>query len=224
MHGHPSGSALSDAIKRACAKHHGHAGRAFLERLSRDQRDMAELLEKAKALSEFTVVGGDGQEKRAAARFAIMALAGELATEYDITGWTEGDAIKAAAEAFKAWRSMRGAGNDEHRQIVERVAEFIDKHGDSRFSDVLAGEAHTRTINRAGWWRDEGGVRVHLFTAGGMREALVGFDFKRALDALQKAGALPSSGAERAKPERINGRVVKVYPIRADKLIGSDGG
>jgi putative DNA primase/helicase len=34
-----SGAALSDAIKRAAVTHYGRAGRAFLERLTHDQRD-----------------------------------------------------------------------------------------------------------------------------------------------------------------------------------------
>ena len=53
-----------------------------------------------------------------------------------------------------------------------------------------------------------------------MREALKGFDFKRALDTLQEAGVLPEPDAngERAKAQRINGRQVRLYPILADKL------
>ncbi len=77
-------------------------------------------------------------------------------------------------------------------------------------------------INRAGWWRDEGGARIYLFTAAGLREALAGFDLRPALNALQRAGVLPLSGADarRARPERIGGRVVRVYAIAADRLRG----
>ena len=39
LHGLASGSAFSDAIKRAVVIHHGRAGRAFLEKLTRDKRD-----------------------------------------------------------------------------------------------------------------------------------------------------------------------------------------
>jgi putative DNA primase/helicase len=49
LHGLPSGAALSDALKRAAATHYGHAGRAYLERLTRDPRDFAALLEQVKA-------------------------------------------------------------------------------------------------------------------------------------------------------------------------------
>ena len=219
----PNGPALSDAIKRTAATHYGHAGRAYLERLTRDSRDFAEWLERIKNLTAFAADGGEGQDKRAAARFALLALAGELATEYGITGWPEGEAINAAAEAFKAWRAMRGTGNDERRQIIERVADFIERHGDSRFSDVVANDGDAMRINRAGWWRNEADGRVYLFTAAGMKEALAGFDFKRALDTLQAAGVLPPSSGERSKPVRIGERNVRVYAIHADKPRPSDG-
>lgn len=58
-----------------------------------------------------------------------------------------------------------------------------------------------------------------------MREALKGFDFKRALDVLQEAGALaaPSANGERAKFHRIAGRALKLYPVQADRLGGDHG-
>jgi putative DNA primase/helicase len=224
LRGFPTGPALSDAIKRAATEHHGHAGRAFLHRLTHDGRNFAELLERFKALPDFEADAKEGQDKRAAGRFALFALAGELATEYGLTGWPEGEAIKAAGEAFRVWQSLRGRGNDERRQIPERVADFIERHGDSRFSDAdVAGDDPMR-INRAGWWRDTPAGRVYLFNASGLREALQGFDFKRALGTLQEVGALPASSGERSKPERIGGRLpVRLYAIHADKLRGDDG-
>src|SRR3990172_8919341 len=180
LHGLPNGAAFADAIRRAAVAHHGHAGRAFLQKLTRDRRDFCELLERLKALPEFSADGGEGQDKRTAGRFALLALAGEVATEYGITGWQEGAAIEAAAEGFKAWRATRGRGNDEPRQILEQVSGFIDRHGDSRFSNADANTSDdAMRINRAGWWRDDGSGRVYLFNAEGMREAVRGFDFKR---------------------------------------------
>lgn len=229
LHGMPSGTAFSDALKRAAATHHGHAGRAFLQKLTRDDRDFCGLLEKFKGLPEFSADGGEGQgqDKRAAGRFALLALAGELATEYGLTGWPEGGAIQAAAEGFKAWRGLRGRGNDERRQILERVSGFIERHGDGRFSDADS-DSESQTRDRAGWWRDLQDSRLYLFTAEGMREALKGFDFNRALDVLQEAGALSAPGADgkRAKPERIKSRgvgTIRLYTIHTDKLGGHHG-
>ena len=226
LHGLPNGAAFADAIRRAAVAHHGYAGRAFLEKMTRDRSDFCEPLERLKGLPIFSADGGEGQDKRTVGRFALLALAGELATEYGITGWPEGVATEAAAEGFKAWRSTRGRGNDERRQILERVSGFIERHGDSRFSNAdLNTSDDPMRINRAGWWRGDGAGRVYLFNAEGMREAVSGFDFKRALDTLQENGALPKADAsgERAKGQRIGGRLVRLYPIQADKLGCDDG-
>ncbi|MEQ1813397.1 MAG: DUF927 domain-containing protein [Candidatus Nitrotoga sp.] len=226
LHGLPSGTAFSDAIKQAAVTHHGHAGRAFLEKLTRDKRNFGEYLERIKALPEFFTDDNEGQARRAAGRVAMLALAGEVATEYGITGWPVGAAIEAAGVGFKAWLSTRGHSNDERRQILEQVAGFIERHGDSRFSDAAqANSDDAMRINRAGWWRDEDGKRTYMFHAEGMREAVKGFDFKRALDILQEAGALPMPGADgkRAKSMRIGGLLLKLYPVQADKL-GDDHG
>lgn len=219
MHGAASGAAFADAIKRAAATHHGHAGRAFLEKLSRDERDFCALLERIKALPEFATDGGEGQDKRAAARFALFALAGEVATEYELTGWPQGAAINAAADGFRAWQGLRGRGNDERRQILDRVSGFLERHGDARYSNA-DGDDENQTRDRAGWWRDTTEGRTYLFTAEGMREAVKGFDFNRALDALHEVGALPAPEADgkRSRAQRIGGRLVRVYPILANKL------
>ena len=225
LHGLPSGTALSDAIKRAAGQHYGRAGRAFLERLTKDRRDLAAQLERIKALPQFSPPDAEGQDKRAGARFALLALAGELATEYGITGWPEQAALDAAADGFALWRAQRGKGNDERRQILDALSRFLERHGDSRFSDT---ESNFAVRDRAGWWRegDEGG-RVYLFTADGMREALKGHDFKQALDVLEACGVIrkASASGERARPETISGRKVRVYEVRVDPLAGgsSDG-
>ena len=213
LHGLPSGAAFSDALKRAAVTHHGHAGRAFLERLTHDTQDFCALLESVKRAPIFAAT--DGQHKRVAARFALVAMAGELATEYGLTGWPEGLALEAAIHGFKAWLATRGQGNDERRQIVERVSDFIERHGDGRFSDE---QATLPIRDRAGWYRDTDQGRAYLFTSEALREALKGFDFRRALDALQEAGALPKPGAsgERRISARINGRAMKLYPITID--------
>ena len=136
LHGHHDGRALSDAIKGNAKRFYGAVGRAFVEKLTRDDRDFCELLAEAKALPAFS--GHGGQEGRAAARFALIGLGGELATEYGLTGWPEGEAMSAAIEAFNLWRQPRGEGDDEPRKVCEAIRDFIDRHGSSRFIDLEA--------------------------------------------------------------------------------------
>ena len=136
LHDFKTGAELSDWIKKHASIHYGIVGRAFLEKLTQDKRDFNPRLQKIKDSTLFQISGAQGQHKRAAARFALIALAGELATEYGITGWPEGAALKAAAEAFRIWCDTRGQGNDEKRQILDQVLSFIERHGDSRFSAI----------------------------------------------------------------------------------------
>jgi putative DNA primase/helicase len=221
LHQFDTGTAFSDALKIEAATHYGHAGRAFLEKLTRDHDvSFSDALDTIKAMPEFQAPGGEGQAKRAAGRFAVLALAGELATGYGITGWAEGDAIKAAGVGFAAWLSLRGGmgqGNSERGQITERITSFIERHGDSRFSDADDTDEQRVLLvrDRAGWWRAAGEGRTYLFTADGLREALKGFDFNRALDTLQEVGAIAAAGADgkRAKFMRINGRGLKLYAV-----------
>ena len=156
----------------------------------------------------------------------MIGLGGELATEYGVTGWPVGAAVNAAAYAFKLWQGGRGKGNDERRQIAERVRSFIERHGDARFSraDFTSETQHVR--DRAGWWRSKDDEREYLFTADGMREALKSFDFKRALDVLQELGALPAPLPEgkRSRFFRVGGMGVRLYPITPSNLEVADYG
>ena len=37
-------------------------------------------------------------------------------------------AIVAALIGFRAWRSLRGKGNDERRQILDKLSGFLERH------------------------------------------------------------------------------------------------
>jgi putative DNA primase/helicase len=223
LHDYGSGAALSDAIKQAATTQYGQAGRAFLERLTFDARNIPEYLGTIKSLPRFAVE--DGQHKRAAARLALIALAGELATEYGITGWQEGEAIEAAQDALGCWQDLRGSGPTERGQVLAQMVSFIDRHGDARFSDADNDNDNGRPVqNRAGWWRDSSSGRQYLFNKDGMREALKGFDFGRALDILRAAEVLTDgSSGKQSKAHRIGGRTVRLYTIDAGQLGAGDG-
>ncbi|MDZ7810645.1 MAG: hypothetical protein U5L11_11720 [Arhodomonas sp.] len=108
-------------------------------------------------------------EGRAAEVFALVGMAGELATEYGLTGWAEGDALNAAIEAFTAWREYRGIGPTRTCRFLDGIRDFLDVHGDGRSSGRSAGE--TVYGNRAvllGGYRNRAGVPVQLrCTSGG---------------------------------------------------------
>jgi putative DNA primase/helicase len=225
LHGHTSGAEFADALKAATLKFHGVAGREFLRKLASDEGDLAELYECA--IERFYNLLGmalaSGQEKRVAAKFALIAMAGELATEYEITKWPQNIAFDAAIRAFQTWQSWRGQGNAERQQIVRALAEFLERHGDSRFTELDSESDVQKEVpvrERAGWYRDTSVApdkieRTYLFTASGLREALRDFDFRHALDVLTELGVLPQPDAagKHARFYRIAGRAMRLYPV-----------
>lgn len=215
LHGFDGGRALTDTLKTAVNRHHGHAGPAFVERLIADGRDLGETLAQVAALPEFTAE--TGIEGRAANAFALIAMAGELAIEWGIVPWSEGEALDAAALAFRLWRDHRGKGQTETRQILRSIADFIARHGDARFSPLhpLRDDGIEITVrDRAGWWRERDDERVYLFTPAGLKEAASGFDQRRILDALDSSGWIADRDpGERSKVTNAQGRKLRLYAI-----------
>lgn len=233
LHTHTTGAAMSGAIRDAAQVQHGTAGRAFLEALTADDDDLSEAMEAIKALPELQPGTTEGQAVRAAERFALLAMAGELATSYGVTGWPMGEAIKAASAGLTAWQRLRGdrpkGTTTERGQVLDAVKAFIERHGSSRFSDAdELPDKHGATVvrDRAGWWRDttqQG--RRYLFHATGMRDALAAFDFRRATEELKAVGAweVPPNGSAQ-KLVSIQGDKVRVYIINPAHLDQTEGG
>lgn len=138
LRGFPNGAALSRALDERTRRYHGTAGIAFIEAVARDPEGLPDSIRKA--TKEFVdanlPANASGQAHRAAARFALVAAGGELATRYGVTGWRTGEASQAAAACFRAWLEGRGgAGDGETQAILAQVLKFFENHGESRFRD-----------------------------------------------------------------------------------------
>ena len=93
----------------AVASAHGVAGPEFVSELI-SRAEGGEAIRNAidHFVTENVEDNASGQVERAAKRFGLIATAGELATEFGITGWVPGTANAAAADAFKKWVEVRG--------------------------------------------------------------------------------------------------------------------
>ena len=87
--GLPSAAQLADAIRDAAAQHHGSVGQEWLKKVVADSAHLRQLIGRGirDFVTEVVPVGASGQIERVARRFGLVAVAGELATHYGLTGW-----------------------------------------------------------------------------------------------------------------------------------------
>lgn len=202
LHHYPDGRSLADHFKRQCAKHYGHAGIQFVEYLLRQgDADFGAVLAKI----ELQFSHHDPQSARAASKFAVYAMAGELAIEAGIVPWEQGTALQACQTLFAQWQQARGQGLTEHQQILQNIGDYILKYGDTRFTNKNQPQDKPRA-ERAGWYLDKGETRIYLFTSDALREAGGNFDFNRVLDSLEQAHWIADHNVgKRAKKTVISG-------------------
>lgn len=162
LHGLPDGAAFSDTLTARAGKWYGTPAVAFLQALTKE--DIPPLAAVMRiSVENFTAAAlpasPSGQARRAATRFGLVAIAGELATSYGITGWPDGYATQAARVCLDAWLAERGgAGNLEGDAIVQRLRLVIERYGESRFTrwDSVAAKTDDhapRTSDRLGFRR-----------------------------------------------------------------------
>ncbi|HHF7348584.1 TPA: DUF927 domain-containing protein [Legionella feeleii] len=210
LHEYTSAANLALALNELTSKHYGAVGGEWLKAIVKDRPQ----LPKALMQSIDTFVGKctnpsmSGQIMRVARRFALVAVAGELATHYGLTGWSLSEASKAARTCFKAWIDGFGAtGSREDRAILSHVRAFFEAHGASRFDDIKFPN-NERIHNRAGFYRQsENEDREYLVLSEIFKnEICQGFDPRLVVSVLKNAGWLePGSDGKSSQKPRIRG-------------------
>jgi hypothetical protein len=208
----------------AVGAHHGHLGPAFVEKLL-ESDDRTGLLEDFAGVRA-SFVEDNAQAGRVADRFAVIALAGEMAIAYGLLPWVPGTALADCRLLYGEWLSRVGSGNAEDRQILAGILDFIDRHGSSRFSDVDDQTPVTKVFNRAGYWELVGTNRLYLFNKPALIEAAHGYGLSRIIKALESANVLARRDNERkTKNYRLpGGGQARLYVIDPDVMDREGGG
>ena len=191
LYGMDGGRTFADTLKAHCDHQHGSAFRTYAEALAGELGAHSERLraEIKRIAAELTPQGAGNQVGRAINRFALVAAAGELATRLGVTGWPEGEAVRAVRVCLKAWLAERGhLGNKEDAATLEQVRGFITAHQYARFADWF--NADHRPANMVGYRRVEAeGVSFYVLPPG-WAEITKGRDPKRAAHLCLEAGYL----------------------------------
>lgn len=208
LHEAASPAALSIAVKDAAAKFHGAVGIQWLRHIVEDRQKLGEFVSNGikQFVEEFAPPDASGQVIRVARRFGLVAVAGELATHYGLTGWDEGEAIGSASKCFSAWLdAFGGSGNREDRALFSQVKAFFEAHGSSRFEDYYSyrEKDYRPIVNRAGFRKQGDDGRTAFFVLPeAFKEICKGFDPREAAKVLIHAGWIKpdSSGEFKQKP------------------------
>lgn len=199
LHGMESGKALADHLKTSIARYYGTPARAYIGRLvqERSQLGMVIRQQMTRFCDEVLPPDAHGQTHRAASRFALVAVAGELASLWHVTGWPPGTAWAAARVCFADWLNIRGtAGNREDEEMLSKVRLFFEQHGEARFTrlsnesilhesdgEVADPDDHApKTIARCGYrLKDKisGVIRYYVLPESFRNEVCAGLDVSR---------------------------------------------
>jgi putative DNA primase/helicase len=152
LHGASSPKTLIEELRNASLQFYGTAGRLFVEEL---MRDLPNGLARVTALRQAfisTHLRSEAAEQvqRVCNRFALVAAAGQLATELGITAWPDGEAERSVARCFGDWIETRGGiGDAESDAGIRQVRAFIETMAGRGLSP--SGRAVTRKTPTGGW-------------------------------------------------------------------------
>ena len=240
LHDFASGAALADHLRRSGEAHSGHAARAFLEQIADDPAATAEAVREwaTNWLTATLPAKADGQVARVAARFALVAAAGELATALDILPWPAGEASAAATRCFNDWLAARGDnGPEEITAGLRQVRAFLESHGTSRFEEAWPADTRKRaditpeaeiairkTINRAGFRRleNEGqgeNWEYYVLPEAWRSEICAGFDATIIAKAMIAKGWMAAGGGSTSRARFACQASQDPAPLRQQQLL-----
>ncbi|HWB86333.1 MAG TPA: DUF927 domain-containing protein [Bryobacteraceae bacterium] len=207
LHSFDSPAAFANHLKAATRQHYGTPLKRFLEYLTsaHDKITTDCRLSVDGFIERVVPPNVSGEVPRAARRFGLVAVAGELATARKLTGWKPGEAIAAAEKCFGAWM--------EHRRTFDPVAKAVDRVR----TYILANEAKFEIVggdplpNRSGY-KKNGSYLIdpEVF----QDEVCAGLKHDEIAVGLERAGLLRTSGKNRLKKqERIGGDLVYFYSV-----------
>lgn len=180
----------AETLKAHANRYYGVAGIAWLEYLTHTNvSDTAQQL-KQQFLRHYPKL--DSQAQRVANRFALVAVAGELATQAGITGWQAGQAMTATRACLNNWLSNYGdIGNHETRQILKQVQGFLQVNKSNRFKEWDS-DFNDRLPNRAGFYRPDSNC-FYIFPIVFENEVCKGYSKKQVASVLDSKGLLHKS-------------------------------
>jgi putative DNA primase/helicase len=193
LHDFEDGAEFSNYLLESAAQYYGTASVEFIKQVVDNMKTIKSQYKKEyqRMKAEHLPDKSEGQDLRAFERFMFVGFAGELATQYGVTGWNFGDSYSAALKCFHSWlEEKEGVGDDENKRILDQVKAFFELHAHSRFYD-LDGFKDQKINKMAGYksvYKDA--VMFYVSPSVFQDEICKGFTRKAVIDLLIKNGFL----------------------------------
>lgn len=220
LHGAASASAFAESMQQAARVQHGAVGRAFVQMLI----DHGEISESASLDGQISVLvsnwlaklpsAPDGQISRVAKRFALIGVAGNIATTFGLTGWGDQEALAAAEQAFLDWYDRRySAKRDALDCCVKSLQKFLTV---SLSALPEIGKQHVVGAKSFGW-RDASRVYLPSDTWAILFPASEGARAAKALLDMQMLVPGEDGRYMRKAPRTIPGRP-RLYTLNTERV------
>lgn len=208
LHEFANGADFSTFLRSSSCKYYGTAIREFIDKVVKNRKFVETYIievqqEMSKKVYEIDP-NAAGEISRVAMRFALVAAAGELATEFEITGWEKGESLKTIEAMFNDWLVKRGGtGNFDLQQGVENAIAFIQSN-QHRFGDD---ENEERIVQNLLGFKDRkifGETVYCIFTQNFKTEVCKGFDYLQIAKELSNRGYLiKAKSGELTRKQRL---------------------
>lgn len=216
-------AAHAEKLKASCGRFFGVAGPALIRELVANYEDVGALTGTVKSLLErygakLTPPTVPPEQRRAIKRFALLLVAGELATKLGILDCTLDEIDRAVRTGLRAWL-VDGANLPDRLRGILNVQAFLERF-ESRFQNIT-GEVKTIPHERAGFvgWDTAAGTMVYLFTPEGFAEACAGQDPRETSKELLEKGFLHARERGHMTEKRnVGGARRRVYVVLASLL------
>jgi len=201
-----NGADFSRFLSDKSSKYYGVAGNQFIKKIVENLEFAKKRIQKLcdKFIKDNLPLNANGQVQRVLYRFALIAAAGALATEWNIVDWPEEEAFWATADCFQDWIKNRGGlSAQEERNALLQIRHFFELHGDCRFSTF--DENTSKTINRAGYVKyDDNSIHFYVFSEVFKNDICNGIDpFFAAKIAIEKGWLIPDSEGKSTRSESL---------------------
>ena len=119
LHGFENPSLFARHLIESARRYYGSPIRVFLRTLVEDKENARQRVValRDQFLERHVPTGASGELRRAASRFAVVAAAGELATEAGVTGGREGESFDACGVCFESWFFLQRPRHDTRGHV-----------------------------------------------------------------------------------------------------------